>query len=78
MNEPLTTAQQRYYDAICQYEDDKGFSPSLTELRRVLNCGHGAVQQGIDQLRAKGYLKRVGQYGESRAYRTIRHHADPV
>jgi hypothetical protein len=75
--EPLTKAQQRYYDAICQYEDDKGFFPSITELRKTLNCGHGAAQEGIIQLHAKGYLKRVGQYGESRAYRAIRH-ADPV
>ena len=78
MLEPLTKAQQRYYDAICQYEDEKGLFPSATELKRMLNCGRTSAYEGIDQLWSKGYLKRVGQYGESRAYRTIRHHVDPV
>jgi hypothetical protein len=76
--EPLTKAQQRCFDAICQYEDDKNFFPSLAELQLMLNCGRSNVQIRIAQLQAKGYLKRVGRYGESRAYRTIRHHADPV
>jgi DNA-binding Lrp family transcriptional regulator len=76
--EPLTKTQQRYYDAICQYEDDKKLFPTITELQRMLNCGRGSVQEGIYRLREKGYLVRVGQYGEPRAYRTRRRHVDPV
>lgn len=59
MKKPLTSQQQKIYSYISQYIQEKGFSPTLEEIRGALNFKYiNGIANHLKALEQKGYISR--------------------
>ena len=58
---PLTQRQHRVLRTIEHFIRDEGYTPSVREIGTVIGLAPATVQQHLDALVRKGYLRRTGQ-----------------
>jgi repressor LexA len=56
--EQITPLQRQTLDFIADYIDREGYPPTVTEMSVGLGVAHTSVHDRVNQLVAKGYLKR--------------------
>lgn len=61
MGDPLTQRQHRVLRTIEQFVQDEGYTPSVREIGAVLGLAPATVQQHLEVLERKGYIRRSGQ-----------------
>ncbi len=62
MRESLTQVQSRVFSFLKEYIREKGYPPSIRELKDGLGlASHSAVQNCLSALEQKGYIKRTGK-----------------
>jgi repressor LexA len=61
MGEPLTKRQHRVLQTIERFVQDEGYTPSVREIGAVLELAPATVQQHLEVLERKGYIRRSGQ-----------------
>ena len=61
MTNPLTQRQHRVLQAIQRFIEDEGYTPSVREIGATINLAPATVQQHLETLERKGYLRRSGQ-----------------
>ena len=62
MGLPLTKKQTEVLDLVKAYVDQHGYSPSLTEMMKILGLStKRSVAFHLDALEKKGYITRTGQ-----------------
>ena len=63
----MKQAQKQVLDAISEYIDDHGYSPSIGDIALILKVYPNAVQEQIKRLQRDGYITKVS--GVSRSIR---------
>ena len=61
MGDPLTQRQHRVLQTIERFLHDEGYTPSVREIGGVLRLAPATVQQHLEVLERKGYIRRSGQ-----------------
>jgi repressor LexA len=61
VGDPLTQRQHRVLRTIEQFIHDEGYTPSVREIGAVVGLAPATVQQHLEVLERKGYLRRSGQ-----------------
>lgn len=61
MGDPLTQRQHRVLQTIERFLQDEGYTPSVREIGAVLGLAPATVQQHLEVLERKGYIRRSGQ-----------------
>ena len=61
MGDPLTQRQHRVLQTIERFLQDEGYTPSVREIGAVLSLAPATVQQHLEVLERKGYIRRSGQ-----------------
>ena len=61
MGDPLTQRQHRVLQTIERFVQDEGYTPSVREIGAVLSLAPATVQQHLEVLERKGYIRRSGQ-----------------
>ena len=61
MGDPLTQRQHRVLQTIERFLHDEGYTPSVREIGGVLGLAPATVQQHLEVLERKGYIRRSGQ-----------------
>lgn len=61
MGDPLTQRQHRVLQTIERFLQDEGYTPSVREIGTVLGLAPATVQQHLEVLERKGYIRRSGQ-----------------
>ena len=61
MGDPLTQRQHRVLQTIERFVQDEGYTPSVREIGAVLGLAPATVQQHLEVLERKGYIRRSGQ-----------------
>lgn len=61
MGDPLTQRQHRVLQTIERFIRDEGYTPSVREIGAVMRLAPATVQQHLEVLQRKGYLRRSGQ-----------------
>jgi len=61
VGDPLTQRQHRVLQAIERFLQDEGYTPSVREIGAVLGLAPATVQQHLEVLERKGYIRRSGQ-----------------
>ena len=60
MGDPLTQRQHRVLQTIERFVQDEGYTPSVREIGGVLGLAPATVQQHLEVLERKGYIRRSG------------------
>jgi repressor LexA len=58
---PLTQRQHRVLATIERFITDEGYTPSVREVGSIVGLAPATVQQHLDALERKGYIRRTGQ-----------------
>ena len=61
MADPLTQRQHRVLQTIERFVQDEGYTPSVREIGGILGLAPATVQQHLEVLERKGYIRRSGQ-----------------
>jgi len=61
VGDPLTQRQHRVLQTIERFLQDEGYTPSVREIGAVLGLAPATVQQHLEVLERKGYIRRSGQ-----------------
>lgn len=61
MGGPLTQRQHRVLVTIERFVRDEGYTPSVREVGGIVGLAPATVQQHLDALERKGYIRRTGQ-----------------
>jgi len=61
VGDPLTQRQHRVLQTIERFVQDEGYTPSVREIGAVLGLAPATVQQHLEVLERKGYIRRSGQ-----------------
>ncbi len=61
MGGPLTQRQHRVLATIERFVRDEGYTPSVREVGSIVGLAPATVQQHLDALERKGYIRRSGQ-----------------
>ena len=61
MGDPLTQRQHRVLVTIERFVRDEGYTPSVREVGSIVGLAPATVQQHLDALERKGYIRRSGQ-----------------
>ncbi len=61
MGGPLTQRQHRVLATIERFVRDEGYTPSVREVGGIVGLAPATVQQHLDALERKGYIRRTGQ-----------------
>ena len=61
MGDPLTHRQHRVLQTIERFINDEGYTPSVREIGATVSLAPATVQQHLDVLERKGYIRRSGQ-----------------
>ena len=61
MGNPLTRRQHRVLQTIERFVRDEGYTPSVREIGAAVELAPATVQQHLEVLDRKGYLRRSGQ-----------------
>jgi repressor LexA len=59
--DPLTQRQHRVLQTIERFVQDEGYTPSVREIGGILGLAPATVQQHLEVLERKGYIRRSGQ-----------------
>ena len=74
MKPPLTDRQKKAYDALREFYDMHGFSPTLSELRKQLGVSSlNTVVQYLNALENKGYIVRYKHAKRNIKLRDVNH-----
>jgi DNA-binding MarR family transcriptional regulator len=65
----LSPQQQRVYDFIWQYNEDKEICPSISDIAEGLSLSNSTVAAYVEVLKQKGYI--TSDYGIPRSLRAI-------
>ena len=60
MGDPLTQRQHRVLVTIEGFVRDEGYTPSVREVGSIVGLAPATVQQHLDALERKGYIRRSG------------------
>ena len=61
----MKQAQKQVLDAISEYIDDHGYSPSIGDIALRLNVYPNAVQEQIKRLERDGYITKSSRVARS-------------
>ncbi len=61
MGDPLTRRQHRVLQTIERFVRDEGYTPSVREIGAAVELAPATVQQHLEVLERKGYIRRSGQ-----------------
>lgn len=61
MGSPLTERQHRVLATIKRFALDEGYTPSVREVGSIVGLAPATIQQHLDALERKGYIRRTGQ-----------------
>lgn len=70
MNKPITIKQKKTLEAIEWFIEKNGYSPTLSEIANILNCGVRPVFEKIMILEEKGYISTVN--GKARTIKVLK------
>lgn len=61
MGDPLTQRQHRVLQTIKHFVKDEGYTPSVREIGAAIDLAPATVQQHLEVLERKGYIRRSGE-----------------